>query len=90
MNFAEIETLWRSALNRPDAAEMEKQKMEFTALLRKRRRAALGLLVVTAIPLGYITLKLAAHYLWPSPGLDRVELAREWGLVPFFLLPWVG
>lgn len=90
MNFAEIENLWRSPHNRPSAAEMEQQKMEFVTLLQKRRRAAAGLLVVTAIPLTYITLRIASQLIWPAPGLDRVDLTREWGVVPFFFLPWIG
>ena len=90
MNFADIESLWRSPQNRPDAAELEKQKMHFVTLLKKRRRDAVGLLVLSAIPLTYLTLKLASHLIWPNPKLDRVDLAHEWAVVPFFLLPWIG
>lgn len=90
MNFADIENLWHSSQNRPDAAEMEKQKMKFVAILQKRRRAARVLLGLTAIPLVYLTWKVASHLIWPSPGLDPVDLRREWAIVPFFFLPWIG
>jgi hypothetical protein len=90
MNFAEIETLWRSPRNRPDTAGMEKQKMYFVALLKKRRRTALGLLGVTAVLPGYLTLLVASHLLGFSPRFDRVDLGREWASVPFLFLPWVG
>lgn len=90
MNFAEIENAWRSPHNRPDAAEMEKQKMQFVAELRRRRRAALGLLGITFIPLAYLTAKVVLHMVRPDPSLDAVDLTREWGIVPFFLLPWIG
>ena len=35
MNFADLETMWRSPHNRPSAAELEKQKMHFVAELRR-------------------------------------------------------
>lgn len=90
MNFAEIENLWRSPHNRPSAAEMEQQKMQFVTLLQKRRQAAFRLLAFTAIPLAFITVGAISHLLSPRPGLDRVDLGAEWALVPFLLLPLVG
>ncbi len=90
MNFADIEKTWRSAGNRPSAAQLEKQKMDLINELRRRRRASRGLLVLTAIPLVLITARLLLHFIWPDPALDRLDLAREWMVVPFFLLPWAG
>lgn len=90
MSFAEIENVWRSPRNRPSAAELEKQKKEFVADLRHRRRRSLGLLCLTFLPLAFITGKLAAHVFWPDPRLDAVDLGREWGVLPFFALPWIG
>lgn len=58
--------------------------------LRRSRRAQRGLLWVSAIPLVLITARLVLHALWPDPALDRLDLAREWVIVPFFLLPWIG
>lgn len=64
--------------------------MHFVALLKKRRRAALGLLALTAMPLAYLTLKVASQLLRPGGGLDHVDFGREWAIVPFFFLPWIG
>lgn len=90
MNFADIEKTWHSPHNRPTAAELEKHKMKLIDDLRRRRRANRGLLWLTAIPLVLVTGKLLLHALWPDPALDRLDLAREWVVVPFFLLPWIG
>ncbi len=90
MNFADIEKTWQSAGNRPSAAQLEKQKMDLINELHRRRRASRGLLWFTAIPLVLITGRLLLHILWPDPALDRLDLAREWVVVPFFLLPWAG
>jgi len=90
MNFADIEKTWQSAENRPSAAQLEKQKMNLIDELHRRRRATRGLLWLTAIPLVLITGRLLLHVLWPTPGLDPVDLSREWMIVPFFLLPWAG
>lgn len=90
MNFADIENTWRSPHNRPAAAEVEKQKMQFITDLRRRRRSAAGLLGITFIPLAFLTGKVVAHVFWPDPALDPVDLRQEWGIVPFFLLPWAG
>lgn len=90
MNFADIENTWRSPHNRPSAAELEKQTMKLIDELRRSRRTSRGLLWLTAVPLVLLTGRLLLHAIWPSPGLDRLDLAREWVVVPFFLLPWVG
>ncbi|MDQ5980907.1 MAG: hypothetical protein QG602_3885 [Verrucomicrobiota bacterium] len=90
MNFADIEKAWRSAGNRPSAAQLEKQKMDLINELHRRRRASRGLLVLTAIPLVLLTGRLLLHIVWPDPALDRLDLTREWVVVPFFLLPWAG
>jgi hypothetical protein len=90
MNFAEIENTWRSPHNRPSAAELEKQKMEFVADLRRRRRSNVMLLCLVFVPLAFFTGKIVLHLLWPDPALDKVNLSREWGIIPFFILPWIG
>lgn len=90
MNFAEIQNTWHSPHNRPTAAERKEQHMKFIADLRRRRRSNLGLLGLTLVPLLFITGKVVLHVLWPDPALDAVDLRREWGIVPFFALPWIG
>lgn len=90
MNFADIEKTWQSPANRPAADQLEKQKMNLIDELRRSRRAQRSLLWLTAIPLLLITARLVWHGLWPDPALARLDLAREWVIVPFFLLPWIG
>lgn len=90
MNFDDIQKTWHSPLNRPDRAELEKLKMNMIADLRKRRRSHLGLLLITLIPLLFVSLKIGHHLVAPDPSLDPVSLSREWAIVPMFVLPWVG
>lgn len=90
MNFAEIENVWRSSHNQPSAAQLEKQKMEFITELRRRRRGNLLFLGLILIPLVFITAKVVLHVFWPDPALEEVDLSREWAIVPFFALPWIG
>ena len=90
MNFADIENTWRSPHNRPTAAQLEKQKMEFVADLRRRRRGNLLFLTLIFSLMAFITGLLVRHVFWPDPALDPVDLAREWAIIPFFALPWIG
>lgn len=90
MNFADIETMWHSPRNRPDPAQLEEQKMAFVADLKRRRRGNLIFLALVFSLMAIITGKLVLHFLWPDPALDRVNLAREWAIIPFFALPWIG
>lgn len=90
MNFDDIQKTWQSPHNRPDTAQLEKDKMKFVTDLRRRRRGNLFFLGLTFSLLVFITGKLALHVLWPDPALDKVDLGREWGVIPFFALPWIG
>ncbi len=90
MNFADIQNTWHSPHNRPDAGKLEEIKMSFVADLRRRRRGHFAFLVLTFVALAWITGKLVVHALWPGPMSQPVDWAREWGLVPFILLPWAG
>ncbi|HYP17526.1 MAG TPA: hypothetical protein VEQ65_09970 [Opitutus sp.] len=90
MNFAEIERNWKSGHNRPSAAELEKHKMKFTSELHRRHRGNVLLLALVFALLAFFTGKIALHVVWPDPGLDPVDLRREWGIIPFFALPWIG
>ena len=90
MNFAEIQNAWQSPQNRPTAAQLEKDKMNFVAELNRRQRGNRIFLLLVLIPLVAITGKIALHILWPNPALDAVDLSREWAIIPFFALPWIG
>ncbi len=90
MKFTEIERLWRSPHNRPTADEMEIHKMKFLTDLRRRRRGEALFLALIFVLMSFFTGKLAWHWYRPDPSLDPLNLNREWGVVPFFALPWVG
>ena len=90
MNFAEIQNAWQSPQNRPTAAQLEKDKMNFVTDLRRRHRGNRIFLGLVLIPLVAITGKLVVHLIWPDPALDSVDLSREWAVLPFFALPWIG
>lgn len=90
MNFEEIEVVWRSPHNQPSPAEIEHLKMKLAAELTRRHRASLGLLGLTALPLVVITYKIVRHAFWPDPTHTPVDWEREWALLPFLILPWLG
>lgn len=90
MNFDDIQQTWRSPHNQPSPARIETDKMKFITDLRRRRRGnAIFLSLVFAL-LAFMTGKVVLPALWPDPALDPVNLTREWGIIPFFALPWIG
>lgn len=90
MNFDEIESVWRSPHNQPSATELEEHKMKLVTELRRRHRASLGLLWLTALPLLFITFKIVQHALWPDSAHTPMDWEREWAVLPFLALPWLG
>jgi hypothetical protein len=90
MNFAEIQNTWQSPHNRPTAAQLEKDKMNFITDLRRRHRGNRIFLGLVLIPLVFITAKMVLHVFWPDPASDKVDLTSEWAIIPFFALPWIG
>lgn len=90
MNFADIENAWRSPHNRPSAAQLEEQKMQFVTDLKKRHRGIATLLAFTGSALLVVTGKFALDLIWPHAGVDKVDFTREWAIVPFLALPWIG
>jgi hypothetical protein len=90
MNFADIENAWRSPHNWPSPAQLEKQKMQFVTDLKKRHRGLVAFLALVGVALLVITGKFAFDLIWPDAGVDKVDFAREWAIVPFLALPWIG
>jgi hypothetical protein len=90
MNFADIEHAWRSPHNRPTPAELEQQKMKFTADLRRRHRGFYFFILPVFAALIFFTGKIVFHVLWPDPAHDRVDFSREWGVLPVAALPWAA
>ena len=90
MNFAEIENMWRSPQNRPTAAQLEEIKMKFVTDLNKRHRASVAFLTAVGIALALFTGRIIFDLLWRTSQIDTIDLAREWAIIPFFALPWIG
>lgn len=88
MNFAEIEHVWRSPHNRPTPAQLDREKQQFVADLRRRHR---GFAIFIAVVIGVLTLvsaRLVAQVVWAAPGAERIEVFREWGALVMLVLPW--
>lgn len=88
MNFADIETLWRSPHNRPTPAQMEKIKMKFDTDLRRRRR---GFMIFIALVIGVLsatTAALVVHALRAGPAGTGIDFSEEWGALVLLVLPW--
>lgn len=90
MNFAEIQNLWHAPHNRPSAAQLEEIKMKFVAEMSKRHRGIVVFMSLVGAALVFLTGKIVLHLLWPAPGKDTLDFAREWSVIPFFALPWIG
>jgi hypothetical protein len=90
VNFDDISQTWQSPNNRPTKAQLEDMKMNMESELRRRRRSNLGLLVISLCPLLFFTAKIVLHLVWPQPDHTPVDLSREWAVLPFFALPWIG
>lgn len=90
MSFNDIEQAWRSPHNQPTAAQLEQDRLKFTATLRRRD---LGFYAGMTLVFGWLTVitgRLIWFLLWPDPAKDRIDFTREWAVVPFLMLPWLG
>lgn len=90
MNFADIESMWRSPHNRPSPAQLEEQKMHFVTDLKKRHRGIVVFLALVGTALLAITGQLVVHALRAQPAGKAVDFSREWAVIPLFVLPWLG
>ena len=84
MNFNELQTLWNARGNEPTPAQREKLTRQFADTLRRQRRNQLIWLVWTFFALTVMT----GFASWVIFGTDKVDLAREWGMIPLILIPW--
>ncbi|WP_438481584.1 hypothetical protein [Oleiharenicola lentus] len=90
MNFADIQTTWRSPHNGPSPAQLDSMKHHFTNdLLRRRRGTTIFISVIvtvlTAITVSFAAFAFGAH----EPGRD-FDFSREWGVGLLLLIPWAG
>ena len=84
----DLDHLWRSPHNQPSAAQLEQNKMKFLTDLRRRHRWSVVFMIWILVVMTFITGKVVVQLIWPDPSMDRIDPAREWGLVPLFALPW--
>lgn len=90
MDFADLETMWRSPHNRPSVADVERQKLRLVADLRRRRRGNLVFILLSGLPLVIFTALVVRHVFWPDPDHTPLDLQREWAIIPLYALPWIG
>lgn len=89
MNFDDIQKTWQSPHNRPDTAQLEKDKMKFLADLRKRNRGAVIFMIWILCVLTFLTGKVGWHLAWPDPAENAIDLSGEWGVILLLGLPWI-
>src|SRR5690606_32019001 len=83
-----LRNAWTSNANNPSAAASAYVVAEAQATLAKRRAHLRRLLVFAGVML---TIPLALMGLDIVTGqADAIDLAREWGLIPFALIPFVA
>lgn len=90
MNFDELEHVWRSPQNAPDAAALAAAQQRFHRDLRRRRAGWKLFLAVVFLALTFLTLRFAWYVVSPGPGQPAFDLRREWGAVLFLVGPWFG
>ncbi|MBK6705228.1 MAG: hypothetical protein IPG56_16685 [Caulobacteraceae bacterium] len=87
MDYESLGNAWASNANNPSAAASAYVFAEAQATLAKRRGHLQRLLVFAGVML---TMPLALMGLDIVTGqADAIDLAREWGLIPFALIPFV-
>ncbi len=87
MDYESLRNAWASNANNPSAAASAYVFAEAQATLAKRRGHLQRLLVFAGVML---TMPLALMGLDIVTGqADAIDLEREWGLVPFALIPFV-
>jgi hypothetical protein len=88
MNYEALQAAWASSANKPNEAASAYVIAEAQATLSRRahhlRRMLVFAAVMLTIPLALMGLDLATGQ------VDAIDLGREWGLVPFALIPFVA
>lgn len=88
MNYEALQAAWASNANNPSAAASAYVMAEAQATLTRARGHLRRLLVfagvMLTIPLGLLGLEIVTGQ------ADAIDLTREWGLIPFALIPFVA
>jgi hypothetical protein len=88
MNYEALQAAWASSGNNPSAAASAYVMAEAQATLTQRashlRRMLVFAGVMLTIPLGLMLVDMLTGQ------VDAIDLSREWGLIPFALIPFVA
>lgn len=88
MNYEALQAAWASSGNNPSAAASAYVMAEAQATLAQRashlRRMLVFAGVMLTIPLGLMLVDMLTGQ------VDAIDLSREWGLIPFALIPFVA
>ncbi len=88
MNYEALQAAWASSGNNPSAAASAYVMAEAQATLTQRashlRRMLVFAGVMLTIPLGLMLVDMLTGQ------VDAIDLRREWGLIPFALIPFVA
>lgn len=88
MNYEALQTAWASSGNNPSAAASAYVMAEAQATLSQRASHLRRMLVFAGVML---TIPLALMFVDMLTGqVDSIDLSREWGLIPFALIPFVA
>ncbi len=90
MNLDDIEHAWHSPHNRPASDQLERDRLIFMNTLRRRNRGFMVGMTLVFVWLTWITVRLLWFLMWPDPAKDRIDFTREWAVVAFLMLPWLG
>jgi hypothetical protein len=85
MNLDELQNLWNSSVNQPNADQSRQMVARFTITLRRRRRQELCWLAWTFFVLTLLT----GFAAWLIFGTEKIKLSSEWAGLPLLLIPWV-
>lgn len=88
MNYEALQAAWASSGNNPSAAASAYVMAEAQATLSRRSSHLRRMLAFAGVMLA-IPLVLMGRDLLTGQG-DAIDLTREWGLIPFALIPFVA
>ncbi|MEQ8403658.1 MAG: hypothetical protein RKE49_01080 [Oceanicaulis sp.] len=88
MNYELLRQVWASSANNPDEAASTYLAVEAQQILARRRAHLRRLMafagVMLTIPLALMVLDIVTDQ------ADAIDLTREWGLIPFALIPFAA
>lgn len=89
MSFDDLNKIWDSPENQPSPEELEQAKAQFAASLKRRHRGFVRYMATVGTVLVVITVVFILELIWPDPE-GIIDFAKEWSVIPLFLLPWAA